>query len=279
MPRVEINGVFLSCEIQGRGPAVALLPGFSAAGTSFDRIPALLADDFTVIAVDNRGAGRSDAPRGPYDIRAMAEETAAALRLLGHRRAVVVGHSMGGFIALTLALERPDLTAGAVLVSTAPFGRGDEVAGSARARAALAHTGGSAEEIVRGIVDAGIGGRLRCDAPSEVERFFALLLERPGRGRGVAGQRAAVEAFDMRDRLGDVGCPCAVVHGEEDELVPMAWAKMLAAGIPDARLVRLPGVGHFPQVEAPEDLAEEIRGLAHRAGAAQARAEATSFFP
>ena len=171
---------------------------------------------------------------------------------LDGRSAVVGGSSMGGAIALWLALERPDLVEGLVLVGT--------------------------------------GGRLRVDpaifellAASHVEACAVLARRhlREGAARGTversaelmarvpvdvtAGDYRACDAFDVLDRLGEIAAPALVVVGEDDRMTPVRYAERLTAEIPDAHLVVIPRTGHLPMVERPVETAEAIadflRGL------------------
>lgn len=266
MPSQRLGEIEIHYQIRGVGPPVLLVPGLSLDLHVFDAVVDRLEDRCTCVALDNRGAGRSDAPRGPYSMRDLAGDLFGLLTVLGVERAVVVGHSMGGYAALQLALDSPEVVAGLVLLSSSPTGRPRELGSSPEAAAALARTRGSLESIVRGNASASFGGRFRAERPDDFDRFVAARLEHPPRGRGVAGQRAAARGFDVRDRLWEVTCPAVVVHGADDRLVAPARGEELAAGIGGARLVRLQRVGHMPQVEAADATAEAILSVVDRAG-------------
>jgi pimeloyl-ACP methyl ester carboxylesterase len=255
MPYALVNNIELYYELSGSGPPVVLVPGFSASGASWDFLVDRLSKRATCIVVDNRGSGLSAAPRGPYCIEDLAYDLRDLIEHIGIEKVTVVGHSMGGFVAQTLALDAPELVSGIVLVSSAPIGR----AGVSQAsRDVLFRSVGPPEDIVRGIVALGLGRRIYSRDPKSVERFVAKLLKHPPRGHGVAGQRRAMNSFDLRERLANISCKTLVIHGNEDELVSIGQAKELAKSISQAEILYLEGVGHFPMIEAVDELVEAI---------------------
>jgi 3-oxoadipate enol-lactonase len=258
VPKVELGEIQMHYELRGSGPYLALVPGLSLDSRVWDPVAESLDHALTCVMPDNRGAGLSDVPRGPYTITELAGDLYGLLMILGIDSTVVVGHSMGGYVALQLALDSPELVRGLVLVSTSPAGRPELLGMSDDARRALSRTRGPIEQIARDNVHASVARRFRETHPERVEAFVAARIARPPRGRGVQGQRAAADAFDARDRLWEVRCPCTVIHGTDDRLIPVARGRELAAGIEGARLVELEGVGHMPQLEAPAELAAEI---------------------
>lgn len=262
MPVVTVGEIELHYELRGGGPVVLLVPGLSLDSRVWEPVAQLLEPELTCLMPDNRGAGLSSVPRGPYTVTEMAGDLYGLLMILGVERAVVVGHSMGGYLALQLALDSPELVRALVLASTSATGRRSLLGMPEEIRRVLTRTGGPVEEIIRDTVLASVGSRFLANHPDRVERFVASRLERPPRGRGVLGQRAAADGFDARDRLWEVRCPCAVLHGTDDRLIPFERAQELAAGIDGARLVKIDDMGHLPQLEAPAELAAEIRRAA-----------------
>lgn len=258
MPTVEVGDIRMHYELAGSGPTAVLVPGLSLDSRVWAPVAGALSPALTCLMPDPRGAGLSDVPRGPYDITRMAGDLFGLLMILGVDAALVVGHSMGGYLALQLALDSPEIVRGLVLVSTSATGRRSLLGMSDEARRALLRTSGPVEEIVRDNVLASVGTRFLELHQDRVEAFIEQRLDRPPRGRGVQAQREAADAFDARDRLWEVRCPCTVIHGTGDRLIPVERGRELAAGIEGARLVELPEIGHLPQLEAPETLAVEI---------------------
>jgi pimeloyl-ACP methyl ester carboxylesterase len=262
MPVVAVGEIEMHYERRGSGPVVMLVPGLSLDSRAWDPVAQILEPELSCLMPDNRGAGLSSVPKGPYTVAEMAGDIYGLLMILGVEQAVVVGHSMGGYLALQLALDSPELVRALVLVSTSATGRRSLLGMPEEVRRVLTRTSGPIEEILRDTVLASVGSRFLAEHPDRVERFVAARIDRPPRGRGVLGQRAAADGFDIRDRLWEVRCPCAVLHGTDDRLIPFARGEELAAGIDGARLVKVDGMGHLPQLEAPAELAAEIRRVA-----------------
>lgn len=107
MPTVRIQDVDLFYESKGQGDPIVFVPGLGTGGQIWDRVVLLLVKDYQCITLDNRGAGLSGVSEGPYTVPLLAQDARHLLYHLGHRNPTVVGHSMGGFIALTLSLEIP----------------------------------------------------------------------------------------------------------------------------------------------------------------------------
>ena len=262
--RAARDGVSIRFEARGEGAPLLVIPGLGLDLHAFEPFAALLERDFTCVLIDNRGAGDSDAPRGPYSVGDLAADAAAVLEASGARPAFVLGHSMGGFTAIELALRSPAVVRGLLLVSTAASGDLERLGQTAEARAALERRSGPPEEIARGNLAACLTPRFLVERPDEFSRLVAGRLAHPPKGRGLSGQRAAAVAFDATSRLGGIRVPAAVVHGDADRVVGIACGRALAASIPGASFHLLEGVGHMPFWEAPEALAAIARRLAAR---------------
>src|ERR1700691_1665258 len=120
MPLTVVNGIELYYESHGSGDPLLLIGGLGLAVSEMQPLIEALAAGQRVIAVDNRGAGRSAKPPGPYAIEQLADDAAALAADLGVSRADVLGISMGGRIAMSLALDHPGFVDRLMLVSTAP---------------------------------------------------------------------------------------------------------------------------------------------------------------
>jgi len=107
MPKIRCNDVELYYEIKGKGPPLLLINGLGSDMRLWGPLTDQLESSFTVIAFDNRGMGKSERPEGPYTISQMVEDTYALIGELSKERVHVLGFSMGGCIAMQLALENP----------------------------------------------------------------------------------------------------------------------------------------------------------------------------
>lgn len=182
----------------------------------------------------------------PDTVAGYAEAVRRDLARRGIGRAVVVGHSLGGAIALHLALEAPELVERIALVGAGARMRvlpallesaGRDPGAAWREAVALGHAPGHEEMAARYAAES---------APVAPNALHDDLV--------------ACDGFDIMARLGEIGQPALVVVGEVDRLTPPKYAAFLAEGLPHARLVTLPGAGHFAMHEEPEGVAEALRG-------------------
>jgi pimeloyl-ACP methyl ester carboxylesterase len=252
----DINLYYTSC---GKGPPIVFLAGLSLDTGTWDELGGYMGDEFTLIKVDCRGSGRSDVPRGPYSIEELAADMKHLAMGLDIKNAVVVGHSMGGFIALELARKKEKLVGGLVLISTSPTGKPNALGMSPKVARAFNRKTGPIEEIVRQNMEVGLGRRIWERNRQLVEREIGKRLARPPRGAGFMGQTEAANRFDVRGCLGEISVPCQIVHGKEDGVVPVQRAMELQREIGNAEITVLENVGHFPQLEDPKNLSLAIR--------------------
>lgn len=201
------------------------------------------------VAVDLPGHGASPGP-APETVPGLAAGVLALLDALAVPRAVVAGHSMGGAVALALALEAPARVAGLVLVGT---GARLRVAPAIlQATADPAALAAAAESMAQWSFGPSAGPDLR--------RALAegLLANAPG---VVHGDFAACDAFDVTARLGEIRAPALVLCGSEDRLTPPKYSELLRDRIAGARLELVPGAGHMVMLEAPAAVARAVEAF------------------
>jgi pimeloyl-ACP methyl ester carboxylesterase len=192
-----------------------------------------------VIAVDLPGHGASPPP-GERAVLAYARRLVDLLDDLGIDRAVVGGHSMGGAIALTLALEAPDRIEGLLLVGT-----------GARLRVVPAIVQAWADPArASELANAAAGFSFGAGASPELLRAFAERMAAVAPGV-VHGDFTACDAFDVMERLGAIRAPARIVVGAEDRLTPPKYSTFLRANLPGDGLLVVPGAGHMVTWEAP----------------------------
>ena len=241
---------------------VLLLCGIGAKRQGWYKQLPVLGRRFRTLAIDYRDVGDSDAADGPYSIAELAGDVAGLADGLGIERASLVGISMGGFIALELALRRPELVDKLILVVTSAGGR--------------THVSTS-PEIMRLLmpgdeeVESGAGARRVCAAvagpgfaerhPEEIDVFVEIARHRPMTRDAYLRQLAACRAHDVSGRLDRIRAPTLVLHGDVDPLVPVENGRLLAERIPGATLVEYPGVGHIPEVEIAERFNRDLIGF------------------
>src|SRR5436190_4722685 len=244
------------------GPVVLLIHGVTGNARQWDDVVPLLAERYTVVAPDLLGHGESAKPRGDYSLGAYAAGVRDLLVALGHRRATVVGHSLGGGVAMQFAYEYPPFAERLVLVSSGGIGR--EVHLLLRA-ASL-----PGAEIVLPLIasarilgiGAGVGallGKLGLRAGPDVEemaRGYASLGDSGARQAFLHTVRAVIDATGQRvsatDRLYLASMlPSLVIWGRRDPLIPVAHADVAHQAMPGSRLEIFDDAGHFPQLHEP----------------------------
>lgn len=255
----------------GRGEPTLLLVHGLASNAGFWRyvIPDLAEAGYRVVAVDLPGFGKSDKGAYPYTMRFQADVLARLVRVLDLGPVVVVGHSMGGQIALTLALEHPELVDRLVLAAPAGIERFGPGAGAWLAGALT----------VDGIVNAS-EETIRANLAQNVHRWrpaWEWLVEERARMAKTEEMRAFAYAVvrsvhgmlaePTTDRLGEVPHPTLIVYGRHDRLIPNPFLhpgfprdvfRRGAEAMPDARLVELRDAGHLLQIEQPEAFVEAV---------------------
>jgi 3-oxoadipate enol-lactonase len=230
---------------------VLLVMGLGMNATGWWRTVPVLAEDLEVIAFDNRGAGRSDVPEGPYTAEMMADDAMAVLDAAGVDTAHVYGISLGGMIAQTIALRHPERVDRLVLGATTPGGprhvrSDDEVLRLVGARGML-----TAELAAWASVPINYARRTREESAQRIAEDIVRRLRYPITGPGYDGQLAVAMHFAVGDDAGDIAAPTLVVHGDEDVLVRPENGELLAELIPNAALRMWPGAAHFYPTDEP----------------------------
>ena len=265
----------------GTGPAVLLLHGQPGGGKDWQGLADLLAEEFRVVAPDRPGWGGN--PRPATGLRSNAEALARMLSLLEldpPGAAVVVGHSLGGGVAIELALSRPDLVGALVLVGS--VGVEGALGGMDRLLAVPVLGDGvvraGAAAVTRGVRTLTRLSQLREGGPiAELAARSGVLRAVFAEGRRGFGERdrqsflveqraLLTETASIERRLSRLRVGTAVVHGGGDHVVPVSGAIELAAAIPGAELVVRAGAGHRLPFEEPEVLAAVVRRYARLAG-------------
>ena len=258
---VTLHGRPVSYVKAGSGPLLLLIHGIAGSVENWQEVIEPLAQRHTVLAPSLPGHGRSAPGAGDYSLGALATGLRDLLVALGHERATLVGHSLGGGIAMQFAYQFPEITERLALVSSG--GLGPEVSAVLRAAAlpgadlfirvtaALGTTVGS--KVARGL--AVVGVRPTADV-AEVARGYASLADHDRRVAFLATLRGVVgtggQRVNARDRLYLAeGMPVLIIWGARDRIIPVQHAENAHAAIPGSRLEIFENVGHLPQLEAP----------------------------
>jgi 3-oxoadipate enol-lactonase/4-carboxymuconolactone decarboxylase len=252
-------------------PALVLLNSIGTDMSLWDAaMPALLAS-FRTLRIDTRGHGASDAPDGDYTLPMLVGDVTAAMDAAGIERAAIAGVSLGGMVAMELALGHPErVSAIALICTSATMDKGIW-----QDRIAQVRAGGT-----MAIADAALQ-RFLSPAFAAGQPAIAASLKRnliAQARQGYAGAGAAIRDMELIGRLGGISCPVLVVSGERDISTPLAGhGEHLLAAMPDAKHAHL-DCAHLAPVEAPAALAGALRAFlapgADTADAAEALFEA-----
>jgi pimeloyl-ACP methyl ester carboxylesterase len=232
----------------GNGPTVVFLHGLGGTRLAWGPQLDALSDRFRCVAWDMPGYGGS-APLLPLSYAGIAERLRVLLDRLEVERAHLVGLSFGGMHALHFTLAHPERVGRLVLASTSPaFGMDgtraeDWMADRLRPIDAGGRPSDGAERVIDAITARPLVGTARTETLASFDRISP------------EGFRAAVTCLptnDHRDRLATIQAPALVIVGELDRETPVSYARVLADGLPDARLEILAGVGHLTPTEAPD---------------------------
>jgi pimeloyl-ACP methyl ester carboxylesterase len=230
---------------RGSGPALVLVHG--AGGSADLWQPQLdgLGDVARVVAPDLPGHGPLGG-RGEPSIPAYAKWVDAFVAALGPEPVVLAGHSMGGAVAQTVALARPARLSGLVLVATAA-----RLRVLARLVDLLRERPREGQSLIRELSFASATSPERVEVVDRMLRAAAPLV--------LLGDYLGCDRFDVRAQIAALRLPVLVIAGAEDRLTPPSDARYLAETIPGARLVEIPGAGHFPQLEQPGAVNAAVR--------------------
>jgi len=262
---VDLHGHRAVYRVAGKGPTVVLIHGMINSSRHWETIAERLARTHRVIAPDLIGHGDAATPRGDYSLGAHAAMIRDLMATIGVERATIVGHSLGGGVAMQFFYQFPQRTERLVLISSGGLGhevspllRGAALPGSA-ALLRLA----TQRQVVGGIAAAGAGMRARGNKTGvylqAVARALRPLAEPGSRRAFLQTLRAVIDVqgqkVSARDRLYLLGeMPTLIVWGERDRTIPVEHGIAAAEAIPNCRFETLPRAAHFPNLEDAEGL-------------------------
>jgi pimeloyl-ACP methyl ester carboxylesterase len=259
---IPVDDALIACHRVGSGPPLLVLNGFAA--TSADWDPSFidrLASANQLVLIDNRGIGGSTDNGAAFDIRRLADDTVRVIDALGFERTSVLGWSMGGFIAQTLVMKRPDRVDKLILLSTDP-GTDAELA-TTNVWSQLLDTSGTPHEQARRLVSL----LFPTDVAESVYRQFGDVVA-AARARLspdlIKRQAAAMDSWhhdSVGSRPQEINAPTLIAAGTEDIVIPPSNALKLVNVIPGAWLAQFPGGGHAFMAQHPRLVADLINGF------------------
>jgi pimeloyl-ACP methyl ester carboxylesterase len=270
-----VHGLQVHYKQAGQGePVLVLLHGFAASTFSWRKVMAPLSEQGTAVAFDRPGSGLTQRPlpgdwegESPYSPEAQADQTIGLLDVLGVEKAVLVGNSAGGTIALLATLRHPQRVAALVLVDAAIYVGGPP--GWIRPFLRLPQVRRLGPLLVRSIQRGGRRlGRIAWHDPARLTPQTWEGYRTPLRAHdwdvGLWELTEASHPLHLERRLAEIHVPVLVITGDDDRIVPTAQSVRLAAEIPGAELVVIPRCGHVPHEERPAAFLDAVAGFLAR---------------
>jgi pimeloyl-ACP methyl ester carboxylesterase len=268
--QIELHGRRVVYCVAGSGPPIVLIHGMLNSSSHWRSVALNLASDYTVIAPDLIGHGDSAAPRGDYSLGAHAASIRDLLAAVGIERATVVGHSLGGGVAMQFFYQFPQRVERLVLISSGGLGhevspmlRTAALPGMSAVLSATIHPRllGAIRDGGRRLSERGTGAGVYLQA---IARALSPLENRDARAAFLHTLRAVIDVHGQRvsatDRLYLLeSIPTLIVWGERDHTIPLEHGRAAHHAIPHSRFRTLPGAAHFPHLEDPDGLAAILR--------------------
>ena len=260
MERAGLNGIEIAYRVDGdRSPTRPWLVFAHALGhdhSMWDAQAEAFGRACNILRYDLRGHGASEAPRGDYTLEQMAEDLRALLDHLSVRRCHFVGLSLGAMVGQLAAIRTPLRFVSLTLAGAAcRFSPQMQPVWAGRIAAVRSPLGMDA------IIDATISGWFTAaffaGRPADLTRAVQVLRRTPM--HGYIGAIAAMSRADLTARLAAGGCPVLVIAGDDDRVIPLAYAEQVLLHVPQARLRRIPGAAHLSNVEQPADFNAALR--------------------
>lgn len=261
MPFLELNdGDSLYYETHGSGPPLLLVTGLSGTAAFWAHLVDDLAQHVTLILHDHRGTGRSSLSQIDYSVDQMADDALQLIDHLGFDKVHFAGHSTGGAIGQTLAIEHPTRLDRVVLSATWPGKDAYFDLFFTWRKRLLLDVG--REDYLRSILFAAKPPKWYRDHPEELAAMTPEFIEERVPDLHCAASRLdAIMAFDRRTQAPQITNPCLVICASDDIVTPPYLSQELAGLIPNARLTLLPDGGHFYPQTRPDDFLEAVTGF------------------
>lgn len=260
MPHQIINGIKIYYEERGQGEPLILINGLAFPMDLWFQQIEDLSGDFRVIALDNRGIGRSDKPDEAYSIALMASDAVGLIRALGIEKAHITGLSMGGFIAQEIALSHPDIVNRLIFIATSMGGpRSQELGKPFWDKVAAAINGKPAAEVYRTDLTLMTAPGFAEKHKDILDQAVDLRMKHPQPLKAFLRQYAACNAFDSNSRAQSITQPTMIILGTDDPIFPIPLADDFRRKLPQAKMIIYENCGHAILLEKPAQLSKDIR--------------------
>ncbi len=247
----------------GQGTPVVLLHGFPLSGAIWHEQQQRLSDHYRVITPDLRGHGRSPAPWGAYEMDLLARDVLALLNLLLIEKAVIIGHSMGGYVALAAWKLAPERFMALGLIDS-QAGADTEEGRQGRYKMADSVAADGSKIVAEAMLPKLFAPDLPAGAPI-IEQVRQMILDT--QPAGIIGALKGMAARpDSGAQMRNLKIPVLLLTGDKDQIIPPEKAKAMAASLPPATLTIIENAGHMPMLEQPDATTTAIRGFLSAVG-------------
>ena len=259
MPELSLPDVSLHFEVDGSGPPLLMLAGMLSDSASWGALAPLLTDHFTLIRPDNRSTGRTTPWDAEISVAQMARDALAVVDHLGHETFHLVGHSMGGLMAMELAGMAGERVQKLSILASAPV-RAPRTMAVFDALLAVRRAAEGETLWLRALYPWIFAPGFFTD-PKNVETALAAAMAYPHAqsADAMAHQLEALRGFRPATRPADLTCPTLILHAAEDLLIPRAAAEEAFAKIPEVTQITLSDAGHSIHWDAAETVAAHLR--------------------
>lgn len=249
--KINIDSGFLHYETLGRGTPLLFIHGYPLSAKIWDPQMNALSDHASLISIDLRGHGESYPYEGPYSMDLLANDCKALLDELNIReQAVVCGLSMGGYVAMAMYRNFPELIKGMIFTSTRPAP--DSPEGKANRDLAIQNARQhGAISIADSMLPKLFSPLTLSNNPTLLNKVHTMMVK-----TSVQGMIGVLQG--MRDRpdstplLPKISCPVLIIHGTDDQIIPMKEAELMAQHIPKSQFVKINRAGHLVNLEQPK---------------------------
>jgi pimeloyl-ACP methyl ester carboxylesterase len=244
--------MLLTFNDDGPGPVVVLLHGFPFDRTMWSDQRSTVGSIYRLITPDLRGFGETPSPDGIYTIEGMADDVMELLGALQLDRPLVIGGlSMGGYVALSIAVRYPDRVKGLILLNSRAASDSPEAAQNRQTLANQIEASGDPTSFLDAMVPRLFAQTTMDNHPELVQKWRSRMSKIPTRSI-VSTLRGLATRPDRTDDLARISCPTLVIAGSDDQIVPLDESIRMAEAVPDGRLVIIADSGHLAPLENPD---------------------------
>ncbi len=257
MAIAQLNNLDFYYEIEGNGIPLVLIAGLSCDSSHWDVIKEELASQFQIIRFDNRGVGRTTVPHETYTINDMAEDVIELLKYLNIDKAHILGHSMGGAVAQTIAYRKPQII-NKLIISNSLVKMSTKSLVSMKHCADMYYNGASFKDTAPIIAPWVFSNEfLSQEGILNVLVDLDMNYPYPQSALGYSQQVEALATFDSRSWVQNINAPTLIIAGEEDILTPATCSQYMHDKIRNSKLIIQPGA-HVPMMEIPDIYLYEV---------------------